>query len=291
MKIKTISLSLSLSLIVAVLLSLVTLKACNPVVDAVEEADWLTEYQQTLRQVLSQATASNQHMNMTEMNQFATNIRQAYIDVLGNQADLEAFERGYERVVNPDVRSKEADTIVQEYIGIITRQSQTPDEAIALLDALLSTHDFDDEERLSVITAREFLVYLQDNGELIDELRTEAGSASSNATPKGVALNLIQNLNEECEEKTIQQFVIDPETRRLELIVVVIMDCPNGGGDGWWDIWGKCAAGIMSGCGTVGLASCLSAAALTAPIGGIGCPGAGAIGCLFGGLGGAVAGC
>ncbi|MCC5925657.1 MAG: hypothetical protein JJU41_03770, partial [Bacteroidetes bacterium] len=226
------------------MLSLITIKACNPVVNAGEEVDWLTEYQQTLRQVLTRPTESNQHMHITEMDQFAANIRQAYIDILGNQADMEAFEKGYERVMNRDVRSKEAGTTVDEYIGIITRQSQTPDEAIALLDALLSTYEFDDEERLAVITTREFLVYLQDNGELIDELRTADTNESSNAAQKGVSSNLIQNLSEDCEEQTIQQFVIDPETQRPELVVAVIMVCPNGGGGGWWNTWGKCAAGI-----------------------------------------------
>ena len=268
--------NLSLSLIVVVLFSLVTIKACNPVVDAGEEADWLAEYQLTLRQVLSQATQSNQQMEITGMDQLAANIRQAYIDVLGSQADMEAFENGYRMVANREIRAKETDTDAGSVVQDIIRESDTPEQALELLDELLAGSDLDDIGRLEAINVREFIVFLIDNAEAIDQVR------ASNALAKGVGG--IAN-----QPRCFQEVQIPNEETGLVQIIRFEVPCdPDddifGGGGGSGNDW-KCILVVIGSTGSAAYGGCIATAALFAlPTLGLGAPAGCATGALFGGF-------
>ncbi|MCC5925497.1 MAG: hypothetical protein JJU41_02955 [Bacteroidetes bacterium] len=257
------------------MLSLVTIKACNPVVNAGEEADWLAEYQQTLRQVLTQATESNQHMDITEMDQFAANIRQAYIDVLGNHADMEAFENGYRMAATRDVRAKETDTQAESVVQDIIRESDTPEQALELLDELLASRDLDDSQRLEAINTREFLVFLAENSELITQLR------ASNVLAKGVG----GVVNQPTCFQEIQ--IPNQETGTVTVIRVEVPCDPDdgtlGGGGGGTD-W-KCALVVIGSTGSAAYGACVATAALFAlPTLGLGAPAGCATGALVGGF-------
>ncbi|MCC5919036.1 MAG: hypothetical protein JJU02_17100, partial [Cryomorphaceae bacterium] len=242
------------------------------------EADWLMEYQQTLRQVLTQATESNQHMDITEMDQFAANIRQAYIDVLGNQADIEAFENGYRMAATRDVRAKETDSQADPVVQDIIRESDTPEQALELLDELLASRDLDKSQRLEAINTREFLVFLAENSELITNLR------ETQVRAKG--LGTLANEETTCQ---VEELHYDEETNSTVVIIVVTTDCNDNGG--WWNTWGRCATGILGGAATGTALGCGSFGGVGFLIGGVhgaatGC----ALGIIVGGIGGAATG-
>ena len=271
---------LYLSLIVV--FSLIAIKGCNPVANTDTQDDqWFAEYQSTLRQVLSQATHTNKSMDISEMSQLGDNIRQAYTDVLDEYADMTAFENGYHQVErrNISMRGKEAGTHPGSAIEVIIRDAETPEEALELLDELLSGNEIDDEERLATINTREFLAFLIDNSDLIDQLRI------SEVRAKGVGYVT--------EEQTcsVEQLQYDEETNSVVVIIVVTTECDGiDEGGGWWNDWGKCAAGVTGGTFT-------GAGTMCGIIGGLGVLGgpwgiaAGCVaGIVIGGVGGGLTG-
>lgn len=265
--------NLSLSLIVV--FSLIAIKGCNPVVNTDTQDDqWFAEYQSTLRQVLSQATHTNKSMDISEMSQLGGNIRQAYTDVLDEYADMTAFENGYQQVErrNISIRGKEADDHPGSAIEVIIRDAETPEEALELLDELLSGNEIDDEERLATINTREFLAFLIDNSDLIDQLRV------SEVRAKGVGY--VTN-----EPRCYQETQVPDEATGTMLVTRVEVDCDdigtNGGGGTDW----KCFMGTIGGTASGAFIGCGVGAGIAAiPSMGIAAPAGCAMGTVFGGL-------
>lgn len=222
------------------------------------------EFQQTLNLVFSEATERIERTPYVTRNTIGSSLKEAYKDVLGDQANMYQFEQAWELAVSgntndPDgLINAEAETLSETII----RSAESPAKAVEQFDEYLSDENLSDEDRLELIIGREYITFLTENSQAIGESLNESLVARSGDGDS----------DEEGDT-----------------------DVQEDDGKSWWDSWGKCAAATVSGYGTGGLAGCATGAKVGGVFGPkgvlVGCAAGGAVGAISGALGGAVAVC
>ena len=218
----------------------------------VDESINFQEFQQTLNSVFTEATKRIERTPYVTRNTVGLSLKEAYKDVLGDQANMYQFEQA--RELTASGKSNHSDGIAyaqtETLSETIIRSAASPDEAVENFEEYLSDDSLSDEERIELITGKEFISFLDANSQAIEE---------------GLSENLIARSDDgEPEEEG------DTDVQEND--------------EGWWDSWGRCAAGTIGTGGAGALAGCGIAAAKTV---GIGCPIGAAVGAVFGALKGA----
>ena len=98
--------------------------------------------------------------------------KNAYVEALGSYADVSTFENAFWSASNMaysvQARSKSADEqLFVDLIHEVIDSSETKKEAIGKFDALANDASFDLEDRIGFIGMREFLIFYENNEELI----------------------------------------------------------------------------------------------------------------------------
>lgn len=215
------------------------------------------EFQQTLNLVFSEATERIERTPYVTRNTIGSSLKEAYKDVLGDQANMYQFEQAWELAVSgntndPDgLINAEAETLSETII----RSAESPAEAVEHFNEYLSDENLSDEDRLELITGREYVTFLTANSQAISETLNEslvARSGDGDSDEEG---------DTEVEEDD---------------------------GQGWWDSWGRCTAGTIGGGLGGAIAGCGVAAMKTV---GLGCPVGAVVGAIAGGLTGSAEYC
>jgi len=229
----------------------------------VDETINFQEFQQTLKSVFTEATKRIESTPYVTRNTVGLSLKEAYKDVLGDQANMYQFEQARELAASG--KSNHSDGIAyaqtETLSETIIRSAASPAEAVEKFEEYLSDDSLSDEERIELITGKEFISFLDANSQAIEE---------------GLSENLIARSGDgESDEEGDTDVQEDDGS--------------------WWDSWGKCAAATISGYGTGGLAGCATGAKVGGVLGPkgalVGCAAGGAVGAISGALGGAVAVC
>lgn len=223
----------------------------------VDESVNFQEFQQTLNAVFMEATKRIERNPFVNPNTVALNLKEAYIDVLGDDANMVQFKRGREEVTsgNSEASDKLAYTQIETLSETIIRSSSSPVEALDKFDEYLSDDGLSDQERIELIAGKEFILFLTSNSKVIEQSFTK---------------DLLARVTGEEEEREESD--------------------PQEDDEGWWESWGRCAAGTVGGAITAGAAGCWGGATSGIWVG----PKGAVTGCAVGGtvaaIGGALVG-
>lgn len=220
----------------------------------VDESINFQEFQHTLNSVFTEATKRIESTPYVTRNTISFSLKEAYKDVLGDQANMSQFEQAWELAAAG--KSNESDGLsyiqTETLSEAIIRSAESPSEAVEHFDEYLSDENLSDEQRIELIVGKEFVSFLVANSQAIEEGLSESLIArSGDGEP------------EEEGDTDVQE------------------------DDGsWWDSWGKCAAGTLGGAITTGGGYCWGGA----KSGIWGGPKGAATGCAVGAVVGAVGG-
>ena len=221
----------------------------------VDETINFQEFQQTLKSVFTEATKRIERTPYVTRNTVGLSLKEAYKDVLGDQANMYQFEQARELAASG--KSNNSDGIAyaqtETLSETIIRSAASPAEAIENFEEYLSDESLSDEERIELITGKEFISFLDANSQAVEE---------------GLSEKLIARSGDEDSDQ-------EGDT-----------DVQEDDGKSWWDSWGKCAAGTLGGAITTGGAYCWGGA----QSGIWGGPKGAATGCAVGAVVGAVGG-
>ena len=177
--------------------------------------------------------------------------KNAYLEVLGNYADISTFENAFleasDRTSHAvQTRSSIEETVFMNLMYRVIDSSETKKDAIGKFDALANDVYLDLEDRIGFIGMREFLVFYENNEELI-------------------ILAILEEIYDDFDEILIDERIT--------------WGCVTG-------VLGSRIRGQLSGCAGIGVVGGL----IGSPGGPKGIAGGAAIGCLAGAIGGGVYG-
>ncbi len=176
-------------------------------------ANEFEELEHVLNQIMVTA-ASEMRSKGADRDNMEEIFHKAYLEVLEDEAMSEVLEAN--TFTADPMRNKRTGPSKSQ---LIVEQSETPGQALEQIAAALNDEALDDHTIIDLISVRQVILFMQENGDLL----------GSGQTDSNLVLNL-ENDNDDEEER---------EER-----------------ESWWDSWGRCVAGTTGGAGAGCIAGC-----------------------------------